>query len=100
MVNTTYNSKRQRKSKKEICQLAKDSFAAFRPFLNIFDCGITSSNGPFHLITKEDWRLYRRYKSGERNLTYEGGYDFNPYLDVVRNIYCEKHIHDHIHENQ
>jgi hypothetical protein len=100
MSTTQYNSERQRKNKKEISQLAKDSFEAIQPFINLFDCGLAGPNGPFHLITKEDWQLFARHKSGERKLTHKCGDIFNPYLDVVRNIYCEKHVHQHIFENQ
>ena len=103
MVNTQYNSvasTKTKKKRKEICQLALDSFEAVRPFINVFDCGIIGPTGPFHLISKEDWRLYKRYKAGERKLTYPGDVPFNPYLDVVRNIFGPEHIHRHIEEVQ
>jgi hypothetical protein len=102
MTNTHYSSipNRNFSRKKQISQLALDSFEAVEPFINVFDCGISSGNSPFHLITKEDWLLFARYKAGERNLTYEGGHKFNPYLDVVRNIYSAKHVHSHIEERQ
>ena len=45
-------------------QLAQDSFEAFKPFINVFDCGISVGYGPFHLIAKEDWRLTHNDKSG------------------------------------
>jgi hypothetical protein len=97
-----YNSKPTTKSgkgNKEICQLAQESFDAFQPFINVFDCGM-SYGGPFHLITKEDWQLFRRHKAGERNLTYPDGTKFNPYRDVVRHIFGPKHVHDHIHDGE
>lgn len=101
----TYNSTANTKSdacrkNNEVSQLAQDSFDALQPFINVFDCGLIGSNGPFHLITKEDWQLFRRHKAGERNLTYPDGSKFNPYLDVVRNIFGPKHVHRHIEEKE
>ena len=82
----TYNSNHKHKSErkrkeKEICQLAQDSFKAFKPFINSLDCGTSDQglDGPFHLITKEDWRLFDRHKAGERNLVYADGRKFNSY---------------------
>jgi hypothetical protein len=61
----------KRKSKNPVSQLAKDSFEAFKPFINVFDPGVKDWSGTIiHTITKEDWLLHRRYKNGERNLTY------------------------------
>ena len=98
-----YNSADQSNSKRKkqnISQIALDSFEAIQPFINVFDCGTAGSNGPFHLITKEDWQLYRRHKAGERNLTYPDGSKFNPYLDVIRNIFSAEHVYKHHEENQ
>jgi hypothetical protein len=94
------NSRRKAKKKDEISQLALDSFEAIKPFINVFDCGFKGENGIFHLITKEDWRLHRRWKAGERGICYPDGSNFNPYLDVVRNIYSPRHIHRHIEERE
>jgi len=97
-----YNSNTTTKSgkgNKGISEFAQDSFDAFQPFINVYDCGLSYS-GPFHLITKEDWQLFRRYKAGERNIIYPDGSPFNPYMDVVRNIFSPKHVHDHIHEGE
>jgi hypothetical protein len=91
------NSKRK---KQKFSQIALDSFEAFRPFINVFDCGISSFDGPFHLITKEDWKLYSRHKAGERNLTYFDGSKFNPYADVIRNIFSPEHVQHHHEDNQ
>jgi len=104
-MSTKYNSITNNKSgarakEKEISQLAQDSFEAFQPFINLFDCGLKGYDGPFHLITKEDWRLFARHKAGERNLLYEDGSPCNPYLDVIRNIFSAKHVHDHIEEQE
>jgi hypothetical protein len=98
MYNSTTNSNSGRKAKKKdkISQLAQDSFEAFKPFINVCDCGFKGSDGVFHLISKEDWRLYRRWKSGERRICYPDGGKFNPYLDVVRNIYGPRLVHRHI----
>ena len=87
----------KRKSKNPVSQLAFDSFEAFRPFINIFDPGAVDWEGsPVHTITKEDWRLFRRYKDGERSLTYADGGEFKPGRDVVCNIYSPRHVHRHI----
>jgi hypothetical protein len=101
MLRTQYSSNAESKSSKRkpknpVSQLAKDSFEAFKPFINIFDCGLCYE-GPFHTITKEDWLLYRRYKNGERNLTYASdGREFNPGRDIVANIYSPRHVQRHI----
>jgi len=92
--NATDKSARKRK-KNPVSQLALDSFEAFKPFINIFDCGL-SYEGPYHLITKDDWRLLRRYKQGERGLTYSDGRAFKPGRDVVQNIYSPRHVQRHI----
>ncbi len=103
MVRTKYNSDATSNSirkKANISQICFDSFEAFHPFINVFDCGITSSDGPFHLITKEDWKLYSRHKGGDRNLTYSDGSKFNPYVDVIRNIFSAEHVQHHHEDNQ
>ena len=64
------NSHRKAKKQDEISQLAQDSFEAFKPYINVFDCGLACDDGPFHLITKEEWRLYSRWKKGERGICY------------------------------
>ena len=67
------------------------------PSINIFDSGVKDYEGsPVHSITKEDWRLHRRYKEGERGPTYPDGRKFNPFLDIVANIYSPRHVHRHI----
>ncbi len=94
-VPTVKSSKR--KSKNPVSQLAEETFEAFRPFINIFDCGAKDYEGsPVHSITREDWRLHRRYKKGERGLSYPDGRKFNPFLDIVANIYSPRHVHRHI----
>jgi len=91
------NKSKKRKSKNPVSQLATDSFEAFRPFINIFDPGAKDWEGsPVHTITKEDWRLFRRYKDGERGLTYADGGEFKVGRDVVCNIYGPRHVHRHI----
>lgn len=44
-------------------QLALDTFAAFLPYINIWDCGIKYDDEPKHMITKEDWKNLERYKA-------------------------------------
>ncbi len=102
MLNTKYNSVRKTKSKKEkkVSKFASDSFEAIKPFINVFDCGLKVVDHVFHLITKESWRLHRRHKAGERNLLYEDGMKFNPYLDIIRNIYGVEHVQRHMEEHQ
>lgn len=93
------NNSQKRKKKNPVSQLAVDSFDAFRPFINLFDCGLFYE-GPYHLITKEDWRLFRRHKDGERGLTYPNGQEFKPGRDVVADIYSPHHVHRHISERE
>jgi hypothetical protein len=94
--NATNKSARKRK-KNPVSQLALDSFEAFKPFINIFDPGTKDWAGTVvHTITREDWRLFRRYKDGERNLTYLDGREFKPGRDIVQNIYGPRHVHRHI----
>ncbi|QDT48888.1 hypothetical protein Pan258_29350 [Symmachiella dynata] len=90
-------SKKRKKKRNDPSQLAQDSFDAFEPFVNVFDCG-GIWNGPYHLITKEDWEFHRRYKAVERNLRYPDGTKFNPYLHVVSNIISPKHVHKHMED--
>lgn len=92
----TYNSKPDRKSKQQISELAQNSFEAFSPFINIFDCGGRYDDHPYHFITKQDWSLFTRHKAGERDLTYPDGLAFNPYLAIIKNIYSPQHVHDHL----
>ena len=102
MLRTQYNSipeskSSKRKPKNPVSQLAKDSFEAFKPFINIFDPGVKDWAGTIiHTITKEDWKLNHRYKNGERNLTYRDGREFKPGRDIVANIYSPKHVQRHI----
>ena len=97
---TKPHSRRKKKKKVEISQLAQDSFEAFQPFINVFDCGTTYGNGPFHLITKESWQFFARWKKGERNICRADGFKFNPYLDVVRNVYSPAHVQKHMKDHQ
>lgn len=94
------NSGARAKKKKQVSELAQASFEAFEPFINVFDPGLKLSDGDIiHTITKEDWTLYRSYKAGERPC-YPDSSKFNPYLDVIRNIYSPEHVHRHIEENK
>ena len=42
--------------------LAKATFEALRPFIDVFDCGIKWNGSPIHMITKEKRRLMERYR--------------------------------------
>ena len=86
----------RRKSTNPISDLARLSFEAFKPFINLYDPGIKYGGEVFHAITKEDWELFRRYKAGERGLTYSDGAEFKPGRDVVCKIYSARHVHRHI----
>lgn len=96
MVYSVSNSKNKKKKKINTSPLAEATFQAFEPFINIFDCGGAWSGGIYHLIAKEEWDLYRRHKRGERNLRYEDGDKFNPFLAVIRNIYSVIHVQKHM----
>ncbi len=89
-------NERKKKKKNPVSQLAEASFEAFKPFINIFDCGLSWLDSPIHLITKEDWRLFHRYKDGERGLIYPDGREFKPGRDVVCNIYSPRHVQRHM----
>jgi hypothetical protein len=101
-IPTTKTVTRRRKNKKEAppSQLAADSFAAFEPYLNIFDPGARGLVDPVHSITKESWALNARRKAGEKILIHASGREFNPYNDIVRNIYSPQHVHDHIENGE
>jgi hypothetical protein len=89
-------NERKKRQKNPVSQLALDSFEAFRPFINIFDCGLSWLDSPIHLITKEDWKLFHRYKEGERGLIYPEGREFKPGRDVICNIYSPRHVQRHM----
>ena len=89
----------EKKKQEEPSPLAQATFDAFEPFINVFDCGIEYLDSPIHLITKEDWKLYARHKAGE-NPVFPDGSKFNPYLDVVRNIFGPEHVQRHIEDNE
>ena len=83
-----------KKKKNSVTPLAQATFDAFEPFINVFDPG-SCWDGPLHSITKEDWELFRRHKAGEKPLTRSNGWKFNPYNDVIRNIYSAEHVQSH-----
>src|SRR5260221_14180885 len=87
--------KRKRKSKISPSLLAQQTFTAFQSFINVFDPGICLEQ-PFHTITKEAWELNKRRKVGERLLLCRNGKEFNPYFDIVRNIYSPEHVQKHL----
>ncbi|QDV69013.1 hypothetical protein Poly24_27270 [Rosistilla carotiformis] len=89
------NSSEESKKKNEVNELAQATFDSFKPFINIFDSGLKVLDRYIHVITKDDWRLHARYKNGEKP-TYPDGSKFNPYLDIVRNIYNPKFVQEQI----
>jgi len=92
------NSERKKRKKEEIPQLARDSFEAFKPFINVYDCGGFYDDHPYHYVEKGNWELFRRHKAGERDLTYPDGTKFHPY-HAIRGIYSPWHVHRHITRN-
>lgn len=110
---TSGTSRRQRDSKQrdmDVSSLAQASFDAISPFINIFDPGHRFLNQVVHSITKEDWELNRQWKEfksenpkaklSDLNLRHKNGIPFNPYNDIVRNIYSPKHVEDHINDDR
>lgn len=90
----------KKKKREEPSPLAQATFDAFEPFINVFDPGLKLRDGDIiHTITKDDWKLFRRHKAGERPY-HEDGWPFHPYFDVVRNIYGSEHVHRHIEKNE
>jgi hypothetical protein len=93
-----------------IRDLAKSTFAAFEPYVNVHDCGVkivTSADARtcrtvyqiIHSITREDSHLMRQYKAakdrGEKpKLCKSNGTLFNPYTDYVRNVLSVKHCRE------
>ena len=68
-------------------EFAEETFAAFAPFINIFDPGEKSLDGDvYHTITKEDWKNFRRYKNGEYVP------DFSAKYDIALKIYKPWHV--------
>ena len=89
------NSSEESNKKNEVSELAQATFDSFKPFINIFDSGLKVLDRYIHVITKEDWKLYASHKNGEKP-TYPDGSKFNPYLDVVRNIYSPEFVQEQI----
>lgn len=93
-----------------IRDLAKATFAAFEPYVNVHDCGVkivTSADARtcitvyqiIHSITREDSQLMRQYKAakdrGEKpQIVKSNGTVFNPYTDYVRNVLSVKHCRE------
>lgn len=72
-------------------EFAEETFAAFAPFINIFDPGEKSLDGEvYHTITKADWECYRRWKNGEHVP------GFSAQKDVALKIYKPWHVEQHI----
>jgi len=72
-------------------EFAEETFAAFEPFINIFDPGEKSYYGEvYHTITKEDWRNYHRWKNGEHVPGFSAKYDVA--LKIYKPWHAEQHI--------
>ena len=95
-VDAPTNNSQKKNKKNLVSQLALDTFEAFKPFINTFDCGLSWQGSPFHLITKADWQFFRRHKEGERGLVYPDGRKFHPYRDIIQNIYNSMFVHRHM----
>ena len=94
-VPTVKSSKR--KSKNPVSQLAEETFEAFQAVhqhLRLRRERLLGKSRP--LYHQGRLAAYRRYKEGERGLTYPDGRKFNPFLDIVANIYSPRHVHRHI----
>ncbi len=94
------NSTKDRRTRRPTSDLAKQTFKALEPYINIWCCGewveYFDKHGvlvkrPDYLITQEQWALYRRHKAGDRNLIYENG---NPFQTQHVGMGClsAKHI--------
>lgn len=93
---------------KKTNQFSLDSFAAFRPFINLYGCGQavweSDRNGnlvkktPF-LISHETRELFERYRQGERGLTYKNGTAFEPWHFMASKLDANK-IDQHIFGNE
>lgn len=94
-----------------IPSLAESTFAAFAPYINVYDSGVKDVVGldadgelafdVFHVITRDDWRCWREYKAEKRagrtpNVVKKNGKCYSPYLDVVQHILSAKHCEDAI----
>src|SRR5438270_10309518 len=94
-ANSKSCDKRKKKPKNPPSLLAQQTFAAFEPFINVFDPGICLEE-PFHTITKEAWELNKRHKAGEKSLYDRNGKQFSPFHDIIRNIYSAEHVQKHL----
>ncbi|RCS47668.1 hypothetical protein DTL42_14205 [Bremerella cremea] len=77
-------------------EFAQETFAAFEPYINIFDPGQKATWGDgtvYHTITKEDWKNYHLWKGG---LNIPG---FSAQRDVALNIFRPWHVEQHIFKN-
>lgn len=45
--------------------LAKATFGALKPWINVWDCGVRGEHSPVHLIPKDYWKVYDQHKNGE-----------------------------------
>jgi hypothetical protein len=81
----------------EYSQLALASFEVFRPYINVYDCGVKLSSGDIvHSISGEAWQLHTRHKAGEKHLSFADGREFKPYQHIVSKIYSAKHVQGHL----
>lgn len=93
-----------------VSDLAHASFDAVKPFINVFDPGHRFLDRVVHSISADDWELNRQWKEfkaehpncklSDAGLHHKNGIPFNPYNDIVRNIYSPKHVEAHINDGR
>jgi hypothetical protein len=71
---------RARQSKPKTSELARTTFRALEPWVNVWCWGDTyqlpGETKIGYTITQEMWELFRRHRAGERGLRYPNGYRF------------------------
>lgn len=79
------NNTNLRQSRRPTSDLAKQTFQALEPYINVWCCGewaqYLDKHGveqahPVYMIEQHQWVLFRRYQAGERELTYQNGHPF------------------------
>jgi hypothetical protein len=99
-------SPKNKPRRKTSSPLARKTFHAFRPFINVDKCGYWCEPydasderpaGPRFLITEQQWRWLHEHRQGVRGQVYRNGYPFYP-QDVLYNVLAPRHVHKMVHE--